>query len=448
MQLLRGFGPLAVFAAAACTAPAEGPPASSEDRLVSSAPPPFSVDALKGKAKATFVTPSGLTELCIVPGHFIGDGFTDEDQATESQLCQVDWNASPRQGVVAAGLQPTASDATVTTDVEQVTADLVRDIVESVEQANAQPRKATIIGRLRSSLDAARFGGVTAYAPSTIAYYGTSRMLGGIGGVTPAVWRTLDVSRHLKVAGNGEKLTVQAAQTVRPLWTSFAQTDAAAAGKNLLTYSTDGSELYAAFVAATPGDVLDTSIDTADKLTGSARFQALIDPDPLDRTVGHDTEVALKAMIPMQGVVEMLVLDAIMLEDDRFRGGRIRSAPYVSSGVRVDKLVLSDVDGGLLARTPQAVQDGFGFGLLRRIAHIGPDLYARVRKLGTMVENPELATFTQSEWRFTPRDWLRYREMAIALSTLLHDRCTAGALHLDLDVAAHLESRPAPGCDL
>jgi len=38
--------------------------------------------------------------------------------------------------------------------------------------------------------------------------------------------------------------------------------------------------------------------------------------------------------------------------------------------------------------------------------------------------------------------------MAIAVSTLLHDRCIAGALRLDLDVAAHLANRAAPGCDL
>ena len=83
------------------------------------------------------------------------------------------------------------------------------------------------------------------------------------------------------------------------------------------------------------------------------------------------------------------------------------------------------------------------FGFLGQIAHISSDLYSRVRKLEGLVKNPELATFAQSEWRFTERDFMRYREMTLAVSKVLHDRCVLGALVQDLDVQAQIASTPS-----
>jgi hypothetical protein len=476
MRFVLGQRAFAVFAmaAAGCTASSEGRVLSSEDALVSSSPEPFDVTALAPRAKATFHAPSGATELCIVAGRFVGDGYTDADANDEDSLCRIDWNAPPdQQGVVAAGLTPSVSETTPATDIQQVTRAAARDVIESLDQANAQPRPTATLARLRTSLDAARFGGVV-YAPSILGYYGTSRILGRVGQVPPAVWRTLEVTRHQKVADNGAQLTLPTALPLRPLWATFAKTDEQPAARDILTYTTDRSELYGAFSPARPAAALDHDADSVDSLTRSDRFRGLIDPSPVSAHLGRDIVTVAPTLAGMQGVVEMLVLDAILLDKDRFRGGRVHSAPammfrqadgsigtmaksdYDALGgsrplgaVQVSELTLLDTGGGLAPASPDAMRASPGFDLLGRIAHIAPDLYTRVQQLRRMVDNPELGPFVQSEWRFTQRDWLRYREMAIAVATLLHDRCSGGALRLDLDVAAALAGTPpSTSCDL
>jgi hypothetical protein len=479
-SLARRLGLLLAFAvlptvAAACGDAASGT-GSSESNLVSAAPQPFDLAAQKPRAKATFSTPSGLTELCIVPGHFIADGFTDDDASRENALCSIDLNAAPSASpspLLAAGLAPKADAFNPATDVHLVTTEVGRDVVESFDQANAKVRKARAVGRLVSSLDETRFGEVASYTPSVIGYYGTSRMLGGAAAVMPSVWRTLDVDRHARVADNGSRLTIDGSAEVKPNWASFRDADGLSVAKTALTYTTDGKQLYTALMSAETDATDDHDAETEATVEKSARFHALIDGRPIDATVGHDLAGAVQAIVPMQGMTEMLVLDAIMLEPSRFTGGRVASAPYVyfadgtrmpkaaydagashpagSSGVTVARLFLSDVAGGLVTRSPDAVRASPGYAFLGQIAHLSPDLYVRVQRLAGMVQNPEFESFARSEWRFSERDWLRYREMTLSVATLLHDRCSVGALVLDLDVGKHLARAnlaPGAGCTL
>ena len=449
MRFVSRRRPLAILAivAAGCTASSERV-LSSEDALVSSSPQPFDVAVLTPRAKASFQAASGVTELCIVPGRFVGEGYTDADGKDEEALCRIDWNAAPEQGgVVAAGLAPAVTETAPVTDIQRVTSAAVRDAVESLDQANALPRPTATLARLRTSLDAARFGAAV-YAPSILGYYGTSRMLGHIAEVAPAVWRTLDVTRHQRVADNGARLTLEAAQPLRALWETFAATDGQPASRDRVTYTTDRAQLYGAFSPVRPGVVVDRDVDTAVALARSERVRNLVDPRPVSDLVGRG-QAAVAPVVSMQGIVEMLVLDAILLDGDRFRGNRVHGVPATVDGVPVSRLVLTDTGGGLLQASPAAIRGGAGFDLLGRVAHIAPDLYTHVQRLRRMVDNPELGTFVQSEWRFTERDWLRYREMAIAVATLIHDRCAAGALRLDLDVTAAQNGAPPPAsCDL
>src|SRR5262249_17740463 len=159
-------------------------------------------------------------------------------------LCTIDLNAAPGAGVLAGGLAPVATADNPSTDVQLVSGDVGRDVVESFDQANARVRKAQPLGRLVSSLDGTRFGAVTSSAPSVIGSSGTPGMLGGIADVTPAVWRTLEVKHHAKVADNGARLTIDGSATVKPRWSSFVESDADASGREALMYTTDGAQLY------------------------------------------------------------------------------------------------------------------------------------------------------------------------------------------------------------
>lgn len=439
---------------------------SSEDMLVSSAARPF--DVAQVAATKTFRAPSGRTEVCVIPKHLSEDGFTKKDAKKEAKLCKVDLDAAPGADVLAGGLAPKANSTNPATDVHEVTAEVPREVVESFAEANARDRKAKKIGRIKSSLDA-RYDRTASYAPSLVGYYATSRLLGNIAEVTPAVWRTIDVARHAKVAENGKKLTVPGSQIVKNLWATFLTADNGGQ-KGDLTYTKDGGQVYGAFIPSVSGDAKDKAIDTLAGLTASPRAKRLVDPRPVSADVGTDLKSAVTTLVPMEGVVEMLVLDSIMLQADRLSGDNVSYVPYVyypgangsvermskddfddmdaaarpAGTVAVNKLYLNDVDAGLMSKNADSMQAGTQFGLLKKVAHIDPDLYGRVQALAKRAKDPSFQAFASTEWRYTDRDWVRYSTMIGAVATLLKDRCTSGALLQDLNLQKHMtKSSPA-----
>jgi hypothetical protein len=73
-----------------------------------------------------------------------------------------------------------------------------------------------------------------------------------------------------------------------------------------------------------------------------------------------------------------------------------------------------------------------------------------LRKLNTLVADAGFQSFAKTEWLYADRDWERYRFMVDAVAQLLHDRCVAGSLLLDLDVQAQLGGTslgPTQGCE-
>lgn len=456
---------VAALSAVGCAdATSDEDPGATEDMLVSSNPQPFDVAAMGARARRSFGA-NGTTEICVIAKHFSEDGYATKDTKKEEKLCKVDLDAAPGQdGVIAAGLAPKANSTNPATDVHEVTAEVPRDVVESFAEANAADRKAKKIGRIKSSLDATRFDRTSSYAPSIVGYYQTSRMLGNIAEVTPAVWRTIDVGRHAKVAENGKRLTVRGSQIVKTLWASFLATDTSGGAKGNLTYTSDGQQVYGAFIPSVSGDAKDKDIDTLDKLQASLRYKRLIDARPVASTIGRDFKSAVEAIVPMQGVVEMLILDALMLQGDRLSGDNVSYVPYMfwqkpdgsmdrmskndfedlapadkpTNAVEVRKLYLNDVDAGLIVKNADSFQRGSEYAQLLKMRHIAPDLYTKVNKLASLTRDPAFESFAKSEWRYTDRDWVRYKAMTEAVSALLKDRCTSGQLLLDLDVQKHV----------
>lgn len=452
---------------------------SGEDALVSSAPRPFDVARERASGAKSFTTPGGAVEVCIAPKHFAEDGFTKGDAKKETKLCTVDFNAAASsEGVIAAALLPKNNSTNPATNVLEVDATHARASIETTAEANKPEPSADKLGRLKSSLDEGRFGRTSSYGPSIVGYYATSRMLGNVAEVTPAVWRTLEVKRHQKVAELGVQLPLSMSRIVKTLWTTFLAADKAEQ-KSQLTYTTDGAQLYTAFIPSVSGDAKDKTIDTADTLRSSAQWKRLVDGKPIANLVpggaGASLKDAVQTIVPMQGLTEMLVLDAIMLQADRLSGDNVSYVAMVyfkkedgsldhekkndftpelaaahPEAVEVRKLYLNDVDAGLAFNNAQGFQGGREWSLLSQITHISPKLYKRIIALKTLAADARLETFAKSEWRYTDRDWFRYKTMIDAVATLLQGRCNARSLTLDLDVEKHLSSTnltAGQGCD-
>jgi hypothetical protein len=464
----------------ACADEIAGDEESGQDAL-SSSPQAFNPADPRGSARRTFDAPSGVVETCIVPKHFTEEGFSDKDRKKEAKLCSVDWYAAPgTANVIPAGLQPKNNSTNPAVDVDELLDDngapLTRDVVESKSEAFASHRKAKKVGRIKTSLDGDRFGRTSSYAPSVIGYYATSRLLGDIAEITPAVWRTIDVARHERVADLGSQLPLPVSRIVKTLWATFLDTDRGGP-KDKLSYTADGSQVYGAFYPSVGGDSKDKSIDTAAGIESSHQFKLLTTTAPVATLLHGSTSLkdSVATIVPMQGMAEMFVLDVVMLQADRLSGDNVSSIPFMyftspdgslgrkakkdfgsddasqhPDAVEVNKLYLNDVDSGLnFASTTNALA-GQEFAFLKRISHISPDLYARLRKLNGLVDDTGFQTFAKSEWLYTERDWARYQTMVHAVVQQLHDRCVAGSLFLDLDIQKHMKGTnfgPKEGCE-
>ena len=474
VPVLAALGALGLFAAG-CSGSTSAPDdaESGEDALVSSAPRPFDVVRERASATKTFTTPAGTVEVCIVPKHFQEEGFSKGDTKKEAKLCSVDFDAAAAaDGVLPGALMPKNNSTNPATNVMLVDGEHTRAVIESAAEANKSDSSADKLGRLKSSLDEGRFGRTASYAPSIVGYYATSRLLGNIAEVTPAVWRTLDVKRHARVADVGAQLPLPVSRIVKTLWASFVVTDRADQ-KSLLTYTTDGAQLYTAFIPSVSGDAKDKTIDTADVLRASPQWKHLVDGRSLAPSAS--LKDAVQTIIPMQGLGEMLVLDAIMLQADRLSGDNVSSVAMMyfktadgtvdhakkndwkpedaaahPDAVEVKKLYLNDVDAGLAFNNAPGFQGGREYALLGQLTHLSPKLYSRILALRAAAAAGPLEAFAKSEWRYTDRDWFRYKAMIEAVATLLHDRCNAKSLILDLDVDKHLAGAslaPGQGCD-
>jgi hypothetical protein len=453
---------------------------STEDAL-SSSPQPFNPADPRGGSRHTFTAPSGVVETCIVPKHFAEEDFSDKDRKKEAKLCSVDWYAAPgTANVVPAGLQPKNNSTNPAVDVDELADDngapLTREVVESQAEAFAEKRKAKKLGRIKTSLDGVKFSRTESYAPSVIGFYGTSRLLGDIAEVTPAVWRTMDVARHERVAELGSQLPLAVSRIVKTLWATFLGADKASS-KDKLAYTADGSQVYGAFYPSVGGDSKDKSIDTVAGIERSSQFARLTNPASVASLLNGSTTLkdTVAAVVPMQGMVEMLVLDTVMLEGDRLSGDNVSSIPFMyfanadgsvghkakkdfgtddatahPNAVEVPKLYLNDVDSGLGFASTTNAQNGQEFALLKRVNHISPALYTSVRNLNGLVADAGFQRFVRSEWLYTDRDWARYQTMVETVSQLLHDRCVAGELLLDLDIQKHMSGTnlgPKQGCE-
>jgi hypothetical protein len=450
-------------------------PDEGESALISSTPRAFRTEEARGSAKRQFPVAGGVVEICAVPKHWDEESFTDGDRKKEAKLCTIDFNASPgTDGTLAAALAPKNNSTNPATDVHQVDADHSRESIESKEQAFKLNRDAKKLGKFKQSLSS-KFEATATYAPSISGYYQTSRMLGKVGEVAPAVLRTLDVKRHAKVAELGAQMPLPVSRIVKNLWATFRDQDRGTA-RDPLTYTVDGGQLYGALVAGTSDDAKDKSIDTEAGIKASKQYANLMNARPVSQLVtGATLKDAVGTIVPMQGLTEMLILDTIMLQADRLSGDNVSYVNYVyfkkadgsidkdqegdmkpedlaahPEAAKVKKLYLNDVDAGLAFKTTERALAGNQFAMLGRIAHISPDLYTRLMKLSKLTDDAAFEAFVRSEWLYTDRDWFRYKTMVQADAKLLHDRCVAKQLTLDLDLDKQLSGtnlKAGEGCE-
>jgi hypothetical protein len=320
------------------------------------------------------------------------------------------------------------------------------------------------------------------YTPSILGYYHVSRMLGGIADVPPAVLRTFDRQNQITL-GRMALSETNPSSLIHQTWAALmAQLMAGSAASHRdLLLTADSTQSYGALSLNPAGESFYTELFNggANNVARAANFRdrnptagLLARKDDISVLVGRSFTVEnVQTMVRLRDVADLIVIDTILNQQDRFGNihnrqtyyyldrtnpnpdgsPKLKSASSLTptqimqfGAVRVKTLLLKDNDCGV-SKTNVARQAR----LIDRVAHIGPDTYQSILQFDATADSPQTRDFFLQDLVFTSSDYANVRRNLKGVATELHEACTQGRLKLDLDLPAHFSGQPlkARNCD-
>lgn len=266
---------------------------------------------------AQTVSIAGSAEICVIPQKFPGAEYSSRDFKIESKLC----------GLGSSTLTAICPKMTSTNPGSEFFA-----VPEGVDPASVEAKNCEVEGVKK----VAKYKVSTScsYAPSLLTYYHLSRILGDVAQVPPSVVRTLDVGRHLSLAQKGAnmfrgnpKMTLlyqnfdflakQLSNPARSGRRDVLFTDDLKHSYGALQENPKGEEKYSELFFAGSRDDTYTRADAfRDK---SPTYRLLSDRRPLSILLTTRwEEKSVQTLLQMKDVSEMIILDTILNQKDRF----------------------------------------------------------------------------------------------------------------------------------
>ncbi len=432
----------------------------------------FDVNKAGGRQVVRFtnVGPSNQ-EVCVLPQHFEGSAYQQTmqeggsvlqvDETKESELCSLDFHSE----VFPSGVCPKMNSTNPGLEIFKIPNGLSKT---QMEKQNCKAVDSVKMAKYKLSTSCS-------YTPSILGYYHVSRMLGDILHIPVSVLRTVDQSYHLNLARKGLKLTPARElihQTFQTLVAGLSGRGSSKFNDRALTTTgqsfgaisevVKGESNYEEFYHVGKDDAL--AFKQKDRV-----FKMLSTDQPATKIVGQSlTKENLQKLVAMKDISEMLVIDYLMSQQDRFRNiasinfvyfkddeGLLRrtalsnvSPDFLKTGVFVVKeMVLKDNDCGLAERENLAKTRG----LTMNLRHMHPTTYHRLLWLNSIANAVQTKEFLSKETLFTSQDQSLFRANLSELAAKLKSLCAQGKLHLDLDFNQHFTGKEDPmskKCDL
>jgi len=459
--------PLFAFAAVACAS-------SSEDGtdVAGDAPEVLDRGTARGIQTLHFAstTAGAPDETCVLPKHAAGFDYDKDDADDEKALCSYNFYGSgPKEAGAAkedVAICPKLSSTNPGVDVHELLPGKSREETEAAICKLAD-RPTKHLAKFKQSI-------TCSYAPSIIGYYHLSRALGGAGDVEPAVIRTMDLGEHKKITAEALQILAGQADNSYPRisWLSYrtAESNPAASRVKDGIFTSDLLQIYGGLQVNARGEEKYSEInknaggtDPSSIFRRTPQYQHVVDARPLASIVGRDLASAAQTVVVMKDISEMLTLDYLMSQQDRF--GNIHDIQYyyyVDTDGSTSKVKKDDVDSGKKAKPagavlvkkmimkdndcggPQKTNVVKNAGMVDQIRHMSPKLYSNLQWLAqNFGQGQPIPSFFASEALFSQADINMLRTNLGALAPKLHDACTGGKLLLDLDLDAHLAGKNA-----
>ncbi|MFO0663063.1 MAG: hypothetical protein U0174_03880 [Polyangiaceae bacterium] len=423
-------------------------------------------DRARGRATIHFpaTTAGKPDELCVLPKRMKGANYKKDDDKDEAELCSYSFfGTKPRETSAPfkeVALCPKLSSTNPGTDVHALLDGKTRQQTEDAICKLAD-RPTTHLAKYKQSI-------TCSYTPSILGYYHLSRAFGGLGDVKPAVIRTMDLPEHKAIVS--EALTILKNQPndsyPKVSWLSFqkAESDPATSKYKDSIFTTDLTQVYGGLQVNARGEdkyaglnVRGAAPNFHSKFVQTSAYQRLLNTADVSAIAGTTMAASAQTIIQMQDISDMLLIDFLMSQQDRFgnihsmqyyyysKDGKIErvkkskvddgSTPMPAGGVLVTKMLLKDNDCGGPTKS-NIVKTA---KLLDQLRHMSPATYKNLRWLAqNFGSNTEIPLFMVTEATFGQKDIDMLRANLAEASTILYNSCKAGKLKLDLDLAANI----------
>ena len=267
------------------------------------------------------------------------------------------------------------------------------------------------------------------YSPSILGYYHLSRFL-DTGHVEPAIVRTMDVAAHKPLADLGKAKAT--GSNNRQQWTELRALDDVHSNPSL--YTKDGKQLYGALQANPAGEEQYphlSELGGAVAFASSAEFGRVTNSKPLKLNFkdanGSLIQAAVQQLVQIKDLSDMVLIDFIMSQADRFSGNMHCKKIYIwiengvlkqegkksdpartaeqlkqipAEAVQITRMIMKDNDAGLISGNSAKT-----YHLLEKVNHMDPQTYDRLLDLQQELQKSEVAQWYQTELLFTPADF-------------------------------------------
>jgi hypothetical protein len=240
----------------------------------------------------------------------------------------------------------------------------------------------------------------------------------------------MDVAAHKPLADLGKVKAT--GSNNRNQWTQLRSLDDSHANPAL--YTKDGKQLYGALQANPTGEESYphlSDLQGASAFSASAEFGKVANSTPLKLNCKDDTgklnQAAVQQIVQIKDLSDMVLMDFIMSQADRFSGNMHSEKIYVwldngalktkakksdlanaaeesqtipSDAVVINRMIMKDNDAGLVNGNSAK-----SYHLLDKVSHMDPKTYNRLVELQKELQKPEVAQWYQTELLFTPANF-------------------------------------------
>jgi len=421
------------------------------------------VNTPRGQETINHVAPNGTVELAIrsmsFPGH--PEIYSKKDIEKEKELAAIDFYSGETQDGLNIVLIPKTYSTSPGINIHAVKLPTGMSRLDYAKGHTGKSHSGDdkIIAKYKQSIPT-HF----TYSPSILGYYHLSRFL-GTGHVEPAIVRTMDVDAHKPLADLGKAKAI--GSNNRKQWTELRALDES--HNNPKLYTDDGKQLCGVLQANPTGEESYphlSELGGAGAFAASSDFSKVTNSNPLKLNCKNDSgnlnQATVQQIVQIKDLSDMVLMDFIMSQADRFSGNMHSQKIYVwiengvlkhkarksdsakaveqtkqipPEAVLINRMIMKDNDAGLISGNSAK-----SYHLLEKISHIDPKTYNRLLDLQGELQRPEVAQWYQTELLFTATDFNTVKNNVDQAVGILGDRKDKGLfLDASLSVALGLE---------